>query len=93
MKKACVLIDPTAYRPMLNKHGCVCYVHKDEILRKLKKGWTLERKSALLLLRLDSGEYKSKRIHLEGKWRDSEAQYQNLIEHLKKGWFFGVKKI
>lgn len=86
-------LDPNAYRPMLNKHGCVKHVHKDEIVKKLKKGWTLDRKSALLLTRLASGEVRSKRIHLTGKWRDSEAQYQNLIEHLQNGWFFGVKKI
>jgi len=79
------------YRPMEDPEGVLQWVHKGAVLGRLREGWTLKLKSASLILKTEAGLL-SKRIHLEGYWRDSEKQYLNLIEHLEQGWVFGIKK-
>lgn len=79
------------YRPMEDPEGVLHWVHKGEVLGRLKDKWTLRLKSASLLFKTEWGLL-NKRIQLEGHWRDTEKQYANLIEHLESGWVFGIKK-
>lgn len=86
------LKEKSSYKPMLNSEGQVCFVHKSEVLNKLKEGWDLKLQSASLLYKEENGQLLKKRIQLRGRERDSQSQKANLIEHLEVGWYFGVVK-
>lgn len=86
------LKEKSSYRPMVTGEGQECWVHKSEVLGKLKEGWDLRLQSASLLYKDAKGELLKKRIHLRGKERNILRQRANLIEHLEVGWFFGISK-
>jgi hypothetical protein len=68
-------------KPMIDLNGNVVKVHTDEILSKLKEGWTLNLKNGILHNPITQ---KKARIYLT-----EENGHKNLISLLEQGWLFG----